>query len=291
METLKTGSDGVNVLFLQRALGVTPDGIFGRETKTAVIAFQNAHSLYPDGVVGPLTWAIITSLKIPSPAQSRVLLGDVYDGDIVDDWDRVKASGMQGAWIKVCQGNNRIGGLRYLEHRKAIKRAGMLSGAYLFPMFDQAIKEQAGFFSDLVEQQGGLEETDLMPMLDHEYWPESRSVKKGDGAKALEILRIMEERLKRIPTLYSGYFTYKEIFENEPDLIPHFKRYPFFLAWYAPESKIKTPTPWLSPTFWQFTGAYPVPGVSRTQGGTMDAEWYFGSIEDLDALIASSIIR
>jgi peptidoglycan hydrolase-like protein with peptidoglycan-binding domain len=35
----------------------TSAGIFGPITQSAVIAFQNAAGLNPDGIVGPLTWA------------------------------------------------------------------------------------------------------------------------------------------------------------------------------------------------------------------------------------------
>ena len=61
MELLKTGSRGPLVELLQTALvraGYEPgpvDGVFGGRTRAAVVAFQNASGLAPDGVVGPLT--------------------------------------------------------------------------------------------------------------------------------------------------------------------------------------------------------------------------------------------
>lgn len=41
---------------VQRALGVTADGLFGNNTKNAVINFQKANRLTPDGSVGLNTW-------------------------------------------------------------------------------------------------------------------------------------------------------------------------------------------------------------------------------------------
>lgn len=62
METvLSFGRRGPAVLDLQKrltALGFNPgpiDGIFGDHTRSAVIAFQNSREITPDGVVGPLT--------------------------------------------------------------------------------------------------------------------------------------------------------------------------------------------------------------------------------------------
>ena len=54
-KTLKMGSKGLDVKMLQKKLGAKIDGVFGRDTKSAVIAFQLAHLLVPDGIVGPLT--------------------------------------------------------------------------------------------------------------------------------------------------------------------------------------------------------------------------------------------
>jgi cell wall-associated NlpC family hydrolase len=46
---------GGGVRALQRALGISADGVFGPQTEAAVKRFQGNHGLTPDGVVGPLT--------------------------------------------------------------------------------------------------------------------------------------------------------------------------------------------------------------------------------------------
>lgn len=54
--TLRMGMRGSDVRLVQRHLRVTADGIFGRQTRTAVIRFQRRHSLAATGVVGAATW-------------------------------------------------------------------------------------------------------------------------------------------------------------------------------------------------------------------------------------------
>jgi murein DD-endopeptidase MepM/ murein hydrolase activator NlpD len=56
---VKVGSKGVHVKYLQKKLGITPDGIFGPDTKKHVMAFQEKNDLKVDGTVGPNTWAKI----------------------------------------------------------------------------------------------------------------------------------------------------------------------------------------------------------------------------------------
>ena len=48
---------------VQRAVGVTADGKFGNNTKNAVINFQKAHRLSPDGCVGLNTWKKILGVN------------------------------------------------------------------------------------------------------------------------------------------------------------------------------------------------------------------------------------
>ena len=56
---LKVGSKGSLVKELQRALGITTDGIFGKGTESAVKQFQKDNNLTVDGLVGSKTWEVI----------------------------------------------------------------------------------------------------------------------------------------------------------------------------------------------------------------------------------------
>lgn len=57
--TIKQGSEGPDVELLQRILGVKPDGIFGPQTRTALVHFQKKRQLLPDGIAGPMTWSTL----------------------------------------------------------------------------------------------------------------------------------------------------------------------------------------------------------------------------------------
>jgi peptidoglycan hydrolase-like protein with peptidoglycan-binding domain len=71
MPVLRQGSRGPAVYVLQEALdiwragrglaAIARDGDFGPETRRAVVLFQWHHSLYPDGVAGPLTWRALAA--------------------------------------------------------------------------------------------------------------------------------------------------------------------------------------------------------------------------------------
>tara|TARA_B110000503_G_scaffold7399_1_gene10014 strand:- start:3142 stop:3966 length:825 start_codon:yes stop_codon:yes gene_type:complete len=53
---LRKGDNNENVKKLQAKLGLTPDGIFGSGTETAVKAWQTKNGLGVDGIVGDGTW-------------------------------------------------------------------------------------------------------------------------------------------------------------------------------------------------------------------------------------------
>lgn len=55
--TVRFGDTGDAVRMLQREIRLAADGIFGKATARALIAYQELHGLLNDGVCGPQTWA------------------------------------------------------------------------------------------------------------------------------------------------------------------------------------------------------------------------------------------
>lgn len=56
MAMLRRGLTGEPVRILQEKLGVTADGIFGKNTEAALLKYQAAHGLSADGIAGPDTF-------------------------------------------------------------------------------------------------------------------------------------------------------------------------------------------------------------------------------------------
>ncbi len=77
---LRRDMKGEAVERLQRALlgcGFRPgatDGRFGPATEAALLAFQRAHGLLPDGIVGPITWAKLLGdgAALPADVTGRI---------------------------------------------------------------------------------------------------------------------------------------------------------------------------------------------------------------------------
>ena len=68
---LRKGDNNENVRLMQQKLGIEPAVTnFGPKTEAAVKAWQAAHGLTADGIVGPATWAKImgeTTTSVPTP--------------------------------------------------------------------------------------------------------------------------------------------------------------------------------------------------------------------------------
>lgn len=81
MPILRINDQGPFVSMLQLALNRAgylterPDGIFGPNTRAAVVSFQRANRLTPDGIVGPATWRALR------PYLTGVLIKTIAAGD------------------------------------------------------------------------------------------------------------------------------------------------------------------------------------------------------------------
>ena len=86
--TVYSGSRGESVKTLQEKLNAkgfnagSVDGIFGKNTQAAVMAFQKANGLAADGIVGKLTWAKLydTTAALPSASTATGTQPVVYRG-------------------------------------------------------------------------------------------------------------------------------------------------------------------------------------------------------------------
>ena len=95
----KQGSQGPEVYAIQHLLrfhgqNLTPDGVFGNQTRSAVTSFQTAQNLAVDGIVGPQTWAaLIKGAQVSQGSNGQavravqVLLRNKYGYGITVDGD------------------------------------------------------------------------------------------------------------------------------------------------------------------------------------------------------------
>jgi N-acetylmuramoyl-L-alanine amidase len=98
--TLEPGDEGPAIAAMQRALNGAryvagpADGAFGAKTRYAVIAFEQANDLEPDGVVHPDEWLRMLRERRPAPPLAspggyvyvdldRQILFDVYRGRVI----------------------------------------------------------------------------------------------------------------------------------------------------------------------------------------------------------------
>lgn len=271
MTLLKIGSTGEAVRALQTALGVSVDGIFGPKTFLALEAFQRANGLVPDGIYGPLTAAALVGGGIPPvevPDGEMATGIDIYHGDEINSWDKIRRAGFDFVFIKASQGLGTDP--KYKSFKEEADAAGLITGPYHFISFSQDTKEQARHFASLIK---GLKKTDLPPVLDFEYLP-GHNPKPSDATVARVFLEEISQLTSRLPVFYCSRSVPGEI--GAPSFL---KDYPLWLASY--NSSIRVPAPWNTWAFWQYSDSARVPGI----GNNADVNRFNGDVASLRKFI------
>jgi lysozyme len=154
----------------------------------------------------------------------------------------------------------------------------LLRGAYHYLDFGQDELVQAKLFCNLLATDKG----ELPPCLDFEDDPQgieySSLTKAIRVQKAYNFLQYVEKTLGVIPAIYSGFF-YWGSYGNTASV---FARYPLWEPWYASESIVKTPAPWIHWTFWQYT-SHADGKAFGCQSLGVDTNWFNGTVAELNA--------
>ena len=156
-----------------------------------------------------------------------------------------------------------------------MKAAGIIRGAYHFYESKDDPVTQANYFASVLQKAGGLEKTDLPPVLDFE--------RATSGKNVLTFLRTLEAKTGRKPIIYVD-----ESFANTYLTDPLFSSYPLWLAEYGVTTSPKIPKTWTlagkSWSIWQYTESGTVQGIP---GGVKDTDInvFNGSLSDLQKFI------
>lgn len=234
------------------------------------------------------------------------------------DWYKAVSAGAKAAYTRVCW---LYEDKRFKEFWPNMTAAGMPKGGYNYLDWRGSTKDQAYLFCSLMGNDIGqlrpmLDlEMDATAYLDRmnipirhnagiavpDMMPETRKV-IGSGVRPLqyrasldmdlgmsrtevqgkvwEWLQIVEQETGKVPIIYTGYFYWTYWMTADPA----WKKYDFFLAWYAAESVIKVPPPWTNWRLWQYMAKGPGPTYG-SQGLEMDMDWFNGTEADLKAYI------
>ena len=174
-----------------------------------------------------------------------------YQGDI--DWGRVRASGIDFAFIKATEGGDHTDDM-FRRNWDAARAAGMPRGAYHYYYFCRPASEQAAWFIRHVPREPGA----LPPALDLEWNHKSKTCPwRPDPAtvrrEALFFLQALTAYYGKRPVIYTTVDFYRD---NDLGRLPGFH---FWLRSVAGHPEEVYPGQrW---AFWQYTGTGLVEGV------------------------------
>jgi lysozyme len=199
-----------------------------------------------------------------SPATLEGIDVSYHDGTI--DWQRVRADGIEFAFIRASDGLDYVD-VEFDANWTGAREAGVIRGAYQFLRPAQDPITQA----DLVlERMGPLQDGDLPPVLDVET---SSDLPPDEVAAAVRVwVDYMTERLGRPPIIYAGLYSWRELTANAD-----FTESPLWIAQWTTAPCPNIPAPWESWMFWQYSEDGWVDGI----GETVDVDRYDGTREEL----------
>lgn len=297
--TIRFGSRSTDVSRWQTIVGAVADGIFGRKTEDATKAWQSSHGLTPDGVVGPMTWALALGAE---PTPIRPVSGEVVQGIDVSyvqrnaiDYAKVKAAGFEFVYIKTSEGNTGRDPV-FDAHVQAARNAGLYVGAYHFARPSSDDQDAARELENMFASTKGLgtQPGELRPVLDLEST-------KLSGPATHEWAELWIWLAYKYwgdvwPVVYTGSYFFnalgkeaatEEWIRNCPLWVAEypidFVKYPERARVYVPPTtkRPRIPKPWTTVDMWQWSGNNgPRPPGCKVD---VDRNYFFGTVDDFRA--------
>jgi MYXO-CTERM domain-containing protein len=192
----------------------------------------------------------------------------VYQGTI--DWEEVRASGIEFAFIRTSHGTNTLDS-RFDDNWAGAKAAGVLRGPYqYFESGQDAIAQADVMLARLSDYGPG----DLPPVIDVED-PTNTPNPQAYLAKVGDWMDYVENALGVRPIIYTGKYYWQDKLANSSDFAGDL----LWLAHYTSGCP-NTPDAWSEWAFWQYSSTGSIPGIS----GNVDRNVFGGSLDDLLAL-------
>lgn len=172
--------------------------------------------------------------------------------------------------LKATQGETTVDPMFQVRWKLAFQ-SGMRRIAYLFGNAGQDPQTQAQHFYNTVTAQGPLGDFDGI-MFD---WEAS-----GLGlAEGLAIINACEALFGRKMIIYGSSYYLQAL-----HIPPEYADRPLAVAEYGSHAPL-VPAPWLTPSFWQWTGNGRIQGINTP----VDQDLFYGAPQDLDVLLKSLI--
>jgi len=196
-----------------------------------------------------------------------------YQGVI--DWNKVKGGGIVFAFARVSDGINSPDA-QFLTNWTNMKTR-VLRGTYQFFRPSQDPIMQADLVLSKLAAAGGLDDSDLPPVLDFETLDGQTSAVAAQ--KAQQWLTYIEDQLGRRPIVYSG--------NNLASTTgTKFSTYPLWLPNYTTMCPL-LPAGWAEWTIWQNSSTGAIPGIT----GNVDTDFFNGDAAALTAFVQSTVIK
>jgi GH25 family lysozyme M1 (1,4-beta-N-acetylmuramidase) len=184
------------------------------------------------------------------PAKFQPLVIDIYHGDPVQDFAKVKAFGVVGVIHKATQGGAVVD-QAYAGRRKLALAAGLKWGAYHFFDFTASPAAQAEHFLSVADA-----DSDTLVALD---W-ENVGSREPSAALARAFLEAIEVKLGRKAVIYSGNVAKEQITSRDA----YFGAHRLWLCQYATQFCVQAS--WAAPWLWQNNGDSFGPGPHNIPG-------------------------